>query len=236
MSQATLEDLRDLIRRMCAYTRDYRPSSAECARDLEQLLYGIERKYHINLEEFARTTVLPIYESRARISPEDAIGANEDGDNFLAEVTGAITNPTPKTPPRVALAPYLFVGGLGFVVALLMIAAAAKALLSTGGLGAGTATSVAETVQAAEDGKVRVEFWIPNQTQARIGEDVFLTTKGAARIDKGRTLVELMFEDGRVLHCTFDASDGTTVRWVGNDSISVDDGDAVPCQQAKAPG
>ncbi|MEO0601056.1 MAG: serine/threonine-protein kinase, partial [Myxococcota bacterium] len=32
MSNPAVEDLRDLIRRMCAYTRDYRPSAADCAR------------------------------------------------------------------------------------------------------------------------------------------------------------------------------------------------------------
>ena len=73
MANPAVEDLRDLIRRMCAYTRDYRPSAHDCARDLEQLQFAMDRRYHIALDEFARTTVLPIYESRTRIAPEDAV-------------------------------------------------------------------------------------------------------------------------------------------------------------------
>ena len=91
MSTAAVEDLRDLIRRMCAYTRDYRPSSADCARDLEQLQYAMDRRYHIPLDEFARTTVLPIYESRQRLKPEDAL---PEEDTSILEGTGHRTEPS----------------------------------------------------------------------------------------------------------------------------------------------
>ncbi len=229
MAQAALEDLRDLIRRMCAYTRDYRPSAAECARDLEQLQYAIDRRYHIALDEFARTTVLPIYESRPRITPEDAI--QQDDDDFLREVTGAITSPTARAQPRVALAPYLFVGVLGFVVVLLGGLAFLKALLpATSTLG-----PTAEANVDAGDGQVRVELWFPVDAQAQIG-DVLMGAKGAAKLDPGPALLELRFDDGRIVNCTFTAEKGTTVRWVGDDSVSIDDGDGQPCQLVKAGG
>src|SRR5690606_14919331 len=86
MQQPAVDDLHDLIRRMCAYSRDYRPTAIECARDLEQLVYAMEPRYRIGLEEFARTTVLPIYEARPRVTPEDAI-ASEPEDDFLHETT-----------------------------------------------------------------------------------------------------------------------------------------------------
>lgn len=226
MSQAALEDLRDLIRRMCAYTRDYRPSSAEVARDLEQLVYAIDRRYHIQLEEFARTTVLPIYETRPRVSPEEAF-RTEDGDDFLKEVTGALTGPTPARPAareRASWAPYVFVAGLGFVVILLALLAVTKPLWL------GVPESVAS--DAPDDDKVRVELWIPEGHKARLGE-VFLGSKGSARISAGTTLLEIETSDARTLHCSFHASDGVQVRLVPGDAITVDDGDTVPCQVAK---
>lgn len=230
MSAAATEDLRDLIRRMCAYTRDYRPSAADCARDLEQLIYAIDRRYHIHLEEFARSTVLPIYESRPRISPEDAI--HQEDDDFLREVTGQITSPTSRTPAAAALpwAPYVFVGLLGFVVVLLGMLALGKALLG-GGLGSGTSVAANDPPPGAPD-TVRIEVWIPGEAQAQVGE-TFLRQKGAARVRPGPNLLEVMFDDGRTLHCPFQAADGTSVRWVGDDSVSIDDGDAIPCQTVR---
>ncbi|HHO49716.1 MAG TPA: hypothetical protein ENK18_02325, partial [Deltaproteobacteria bacterium] len=213
MSTAAVEDLRDLIRRMCAYTREYRPSAADCARDLEQLQYAMDRRYHIALDEFARTTVLPIYESRPRIAPEDAI--QQEDEDFLLEVTGALTSTSPHREPRVALAPYVFVGVLGFVVVLLGGLALIKALLGD------------QTLLSSDD-RVRVEIWIPNNAQAQLGE-AFLASKGAARIAPGSTLLEIFFDDGTSLHCPFEAGEGTSVRWVGSSSVSINDGDARPC-------
>ncbi|MBX2797657.1 MAG: serine/threonine protein kinase [Myxococcales bacterium] len=220
MSVSACEDLQGLIRRMCAYTRDYRPSADDCARDLEQLQYAMDRRYHIALEEFARSTVLPIYEARRRVSPDDA-GAADD-EEFFKEVTEHFTGTAPRSQqPRVALAPYVFVGVLGFVVVLL------------GGLALVKALSGDPDTQAP-DGLVRVEVWIPDEAQARLGE-TFLASRGAAFIAPGPTLLELLFNDGKVLNCTFEAMSGTEVRWVGDDSVSVDDGDSQSCELIRAP-
>ncbi len=224
MSQAALEDLRDLIRRMCAYTRDYRPGSAEVARDLEQLVYAIDRRFHIQLEEFARTTVLPIYETRPRVSPEEAFQHIEDGAEFFKEVTGAQSQSTPsdKVPSeRPSWVPYVFVGGIGFAVMVLLLLAVTKSLWW------GVKESVA--LDAPDDGKVRLELWIPEGARAQVG-DVFLSAKGAARVQAGTTLLEITLADGRLLHCSFVAADGEQVRLVPGDAITVDDGDTLPCQ------
>lgn len=214
MSTSAVEDLRDLVRRMCAYTRDYRPSSADCARDLEQLQYAMDRRYHIPLEEFARTTVLPIYESRQRIKPEDAL---PEEDSNILEVTGHRTE-TVVASPRLALAPYVFVGVLGAVVVLL----GALALFKQFGPEEQVAT-----------GMVRVEIWIPADAQAQLGE-TFMRSKGAARIPPGETTLEMFFDSGKRLKCSFVAIEGTSVRWVGADSVSIDDGDARPCEPVSA--
>jgi serine/threonine protein kinase len=222
MSAVAQEDLRDMIRRMCAYNRDFRPTAHECARDIEQLTYAVDRRYHIQIEEFARSTVLPIYESRPRSTPVGDGGEGAD-DELLKEVTGAITNSVPASSSRVSWVPYLFVAVLGFVVFLLLVLAGIKAI-GESGLG------VLPTEQALvdpDDGKVRVMVWIPAGWQADV-DDVTLYAKGAARVDPGLTILKLSSEDRRY-ECSFQAREGTEVRWVGNDSISIDDGEAMPC-------
>ena len=227
MSQAALDDLRDLIRRMCAYTRDYRPSSSECARDLEQLQYAIDRRFFIALDEFARTTVLPIYESRPRTAPDDAISHADD--DLLREVTGALTGPL-RGQPGVAMAPYVFVGVLGFVVVLLGGLALLKALLPAL-LGAIDDGAPVSQLEAPADDQVTVDVWIPLGARAELGEEI-LVEKGAVRVDPGPTVLQLSFEDGHAVRCAFTAVRGTSVRWVGDDSVSINDGDAIACERA----
>ena len=216
MSQPALEDLRNLIRRMCAYTREYRPSSSECGRDLSQLLYAIDPKCRIDLEEFARTTVLPIYESRPRITPEEAIQSDGDSQDFLREVTGALTGPG-RTPvrPGFRYAPFVFLGGMSAVAAVLILAVLTKVLLS--GPDGASAGDLA-----------RLKVWIPSDAQAQVG-NAFLPTAGHVRVPPGETAMQIYFDDGRIVRCVFDAANGGAVRYVGADGLSVDDGAALPC-------
>jgi len=225
MSDAAVEDLKNLLRRMCAYTRDYRPSAADCARDLEQLLYAIDPRYRIGLEEFARTTVLPIYESRPRITPEDALQDHGD-EEFLAEVTGALTNTGTPQPRAVNWAPYAFVGMLGFVVALLLMLAVLKATLGT-----------TDTPQVAgiDDGQVRVEVWFPDERSQAVVGGVIMRTKGGVQLPEGPTTFELNFDDGRAYKCRFEAMPDASVRWVG-DALSVNDGDPIDCPKVSKAG
>ena len=234
MSDASLEDLRDLLRRMCAYDRDYRPTALEGARQLEQCLYAIDSRHRSGLEEFARTTVLPIYESRPRITPEDAVQRSAE-DDFLREVTGQLTQ-TGATSSTVALAwtPYLFVGVLALVVAILGALATYKVINQD----AASASVAADAVAAAPDGKVRIKVWFPTDAQARIGGRV-MTTPDWVDVLPGTTQMELDFDSGEVLNCTFDAAAGIAVRYVveeGAGAISVDDGQALPCVQAAPSG
>lgn len=224
MTESAVEDLRNLIRRMCAYTRDYRPSAVECGRDLEQLMYAIDPQFRIGLEEFARTTVLPIYESRPRIPPEDALAG--DGDEaFLREVTGAITNPnakSKKTPSGAALrqyTPYIFAGALGFVVVLLIGLVGLKLFAGKSG------------TEPAASGLVRVSVWLPSDAQAQLG-DHLVTQPGRYEIESGMHLMQIFFRDGRSLNCTFTAQPDVAVRYVvdaGNEGLSVNDGPIQAC-------
>ena len=225
MPEAAIEDLRNLLRRMCAYTRDYRPSAADCARDLEQLLYAIDPRYRIGLDEFARTTVVPIYESRPRITPEDALQENGD-EEFLAEVTGALTSTTaPPRPAPMSWVPYAFVGAVALVIATLGLLAGLKFMLGE---------PEPSTITELDDGMVRVEVWFPDDhSQAQVGS-AFMRTKGGVLVPKGPTTLTLTMDNGAVHTCRFDAHHGASVRWVG-DAISVDDGDSVPCEKVQSP-
>ena len=225
MSAQGLEDLRGVIRKMCAYDRDYRPTSLDVSHDLEQCLYQIEEAQRVGLEEFAKTTVLPIYESRPKITPEDAVQSNSE-DQFLAEVTGQLTgsNPT-RTAGLISWTPYLFVGALGLVVLVISGLAITKIFVSGHG-------PAALFTSATGTGRVNVKVWIPTDAQAQIGDERLLTP-GTAHVFKGNALMELHFVGGSVLACHFDAQEGETVRYVvdkGKGGLSIDDKTSVDCE------
>ena len=217
---AAVLDLRDLLRRMCAYNRDYRPTSVDCARDLDQLVHAIDRSAHIRLEDFAGTAVAPLYEARRRVAPDDSMSAEEE-DDLLSEVTGALTSPGLEL-PRPRLAPYLVVGLLGMIISLAGALAVARAL-----------ASVDVESNATKDGMVRLDVWFPSEATAWIG-DLVLAEKGPARVAPGATSLELRFDDGHSVKCPLVVEEASTVRWVGDDRISVDDGDAVDCRVLSA--
>lgn len=236
MAEPAVEDLRNLIRRMCAYTRDYRPTASECARDLEQLTYAIDAPYRIGLEEFARMTVLPIYEARPRIAPEDALQGDGD-DAFLREVTGAITNPGATAKPVMQMpanvrqyTPYIFVGVLGFVVFMLFGMAGLKLLMGSGGPNTTTGT------QAGAHHPVSLSVWIPSDAHAQI-DTLLIPNPGRYNVDAGLQLMQMYFDDGTSLNCTFTAADGIAVRYVvdaGRAGLSVDDGPIQHCVEVKS--
>ncbi len=230
MSSVALDDLRGAIKRMCAYDRDYRPSSSDAARQLEQIMYAIDPNHRIGLEEFARTTVMPIYESRPRITPDDAVKASSEED-FFKEVTGQLTS-TASTGPgsSVSLTPVLFVGALVALVFLFGGLALWKVLQSDGAQPiAGPSVPV---VAPAQDGRVAVRIWIPSDAQAQVGGQ-FVPQASNIRIFPGATVMELYFDSGQQLTCEFTAADGIAVRYVvqsGAGAISVDDGAASMCR------
>jgi hypothetical protein len=228
MAPSALDDLRGVVRRMCAYDRDYRPTSLDVARDLEQCLYAIDADLRPGLEEFARTTVLPIYESRPRITPEDAQTTTED--EFLREVTGQLTGSNPsKTSGVIAWTPYLFAAGLTVMVVLLSAAAAVKAFSSS------VPGSPAYVGAATDDGRVVLGVWIPGDATAQIGDQT-LPTSGKVRVFPGETLMELYFNDGRTLNCRFEARQDITVRYVVDSDVgglSVDDSTMQPCNEIR---
>jgi serine/threonine protein kinase len=211
MSQTALEDLRGLIRRMCAYTRDYRPGAAECARDLGALIQRIDPDKRVTLDEFSRSTVRPLYESRKRVLPEDAVKNSED-EAFLREVTGTIgrAEDLSGTGRRWKRAPMMFVGGLSVLVFLL----AALALVKYGLL--------------LPDQQVVVKVWLPNDTHTEVGGRR-LDAPDVVSVLRGATEMVVEHDDGRAYRCRFTATDDIVVRYVGG-SLSIDDGANQPCE------
>lgn len=209
LSAASSEDLRDLIRRMCAYQRGFRPSAWECARDMEQLLYALDPHTRIHLEEFAAATIRPLYETRQTTLPE-----NIDGDLDLGDGPADEPSHVETTTSRRKRTPRRFIGALSLIVLLLAGGAGYKLWTSSG------------------EGRVRVELWFPDGVKATV-DDVVLLQRGPARVSAGpkRMLVEL--PDGGRVECSFHAQSGVEVRWVGNDAISVNDGEPIRCARLR---
>jgi serine/threonine protein kinase len=219
MPEKALEDLRTVIKRMCSYDRDYRPSAADVVRELEQTVYAIDPDHRLSLEEFARTTVLPIYESRPKIAPEESGTISED--EFLREVTGQLTGSVPKgTPsgnPILSWTPYLFVAALAGLVSLLAMLAGAKYIAGNQPL-----------ANASQEGAVAVTVWLPQSAQAHVG-NIILPNSGTAQLSPGPTPLEVYFDDGRAYNCTFEAAENTVIRFVPDQGLSVNNAVAKPC-------
>jgi serine/threonine protein kinase len=233
MSATALEDLRGVIRRMCAYDRDHRPSAHDASRQLEQLMYAIDPSHRIPLEEFARTVVLPLYESRPRIPPEEATRATED-EEFFREVTGQFSQSSSRGNANggsTNWVPYVFVGVLGLLL-LLFGGLALQVMWSRA-----TSPTMVDPVTApvpSADGKVEVRIWIPSDAQAQVAGQ-FVPQASKLRLYEGPTLMELYFDDNSELSCEFTATEGAAVRYVGEQAISVNDGAAVACRVTREP-
>ncbi len=214
MTVQAVEDLRDLIRRMCSYDRTKRPSALQAVRDLEQLSYLIEPRFRTSLVDFARSAVVPIYESRPKVSPEQAMDQEGD-DEFLREVTGQVTR-TETAEARPSWMPVVFVAA----VATMVVLAGSLALWKMLSMGADS------------DGHVQISMWIPTNSHARIGGQL-LVAPGKLRVPPGPSVVEIdHLTSGRTVQCRFVAEQGAAVRFVvdgDRESLTTNDVLGVPC-------
>lgn len=218
-----LEDLRRLIRRMCAYDVTFRPTARDAADALGRLIDSMDPAHQISLEDFARDVVEPLYLQRKRVPLKVAIGRLEDKELL----TGAITvHPFQAPGPKggtLQRQPAIFLGAIFGLVAGL------------GGIAADKAWGVRQPppqVDAALT-MARVRFWFPSDARIRVGS-LGLAVPGHLDLPHGRAEVDLAFDDGRVLACPFEARDGIAVRYVverGQGGISIDDGPVVPCTE-----
>jgi len=226
MTPAALEDLRAIIRRMCAYDRDMRPTALEVSRDLEQCSYAIDAAMRLGLDEFARTTVLPIYESRPKISPEDAAQSSSGDDEFLREVTGQLTgsNPKQRNAGLVSWTPYMFIAGLAGLVILLGLAATVKWAANS---------FAASRLSTPDDGRVKVSIFLPSDASAQIG-DTRVPTSQSTRVFPGSQLVEVYWGNGRTMQCKWNAEEGQDIH-LDERGFQIDKGSFQPCTETSPP-
>jgi hypothetical protein len=224
LSGAQTEELRQILRRMCAYDPSDRPSAKAVAEDLARVLEGMDPAHHVSLEEFARKVVEPMYERATRKPLAEALHELEDSE--LVTSAFGVMGRTPRRPVlRVDKAPAIFLGAVAGLVLGLGGIASSKFLRQT--------REAARVAAAPEMAKVFA--WFPSDARAMVGSNV-LAAPGKIDVPPGRTTLELDFEDGRVVACTFEAATGTAVRHVidrGVDAITVDDGDAVACESVR---
>lgn len=231
MSQEVLEDLRGVIRRMCAYDRDYRPTSDDAQRDLKACLDKMGMDPSQTLEHFAKTVVQPIYETRSRVRPKDL--AEDGSDNeFLRDITTQFTGSLSPEGGPVNWVPYFFLAGLTMAVVVLGVLAGVKFVADRADSGFGPQAAAA----FVQDGLVDVKVWLPRDAQAVIGTQ-YVRASGRYRVEPGEQIMNMNFDDGKALTCRFVAAQGIAVRYVvesGQGGLSVDDELASPCWEERA--
>ncbi len=231
MPAEALEQLRSVIRRMCSYDREQRPSAFDAAHALEAVVYAIDPVQRLTLEDFAKSTVLPIYESRPKITPDDAAAYSASDDEFLREVTGQLTG-TSNSKPGLAMSwrPYVFLGGAAAVVLALFVAVLIRELKN--GISEAEASGDPTKIEApaAADGKIEVKFLLfPDDAEITI-DGAKRRGSGLGRLLPGKSTFEVVFGDGTQVRCPVTANPGTAVRYVGDTKISVDDAPAAACE------
>ncbi len=207
------EELRQLIRRMCAYDIKERPTARDAAAALDRLCGALDPAHRVTLEQFAREAVEPLFLGRKRRPLDESI--DELADSEL--ITGVFAAPSANGGLRhLGRQPAVFLGAVAGMLIGSLGLAVEKAWQRGGG----------HTEEAAW-----VRVWMPSDAQARLGAHA-LVSPGRVEVDPGARTLQLLFNDGRVLSCPFEARTGTTVRFVvdqGRPSVSVDDGPATPC-------
>jgi serine/threonine protein kinase len=221
-----LDDLRGVLRRMCAYDRDYRPSSDDAQRDLQVCQAQVAVQDPQLLETFAETVVKPIYESRSKHRPKSGGQSGEEA--LLLGLSSQLSGSMVTTGPSTRLMPYLFLSGLTVAVVVLGTLAGAKWLFNTLDIDVPTGLAAAAAIS---DGLVEVKVWLPRDAQGSL-ENQYVLGSGRYRVHSGAQDLKMNFDDGRSLVCQFVATEGIAVRYVvesGQGGLSVDDELSVPC-------
>jgi hypothetical protein len=228
MTPEAADDLRRLIRRMCAYDVELRPTARDTANELARLIDGMDPAHRITLEAFARDVVEPLHRDRKRLPLRIAIGQLEDrelltdaiGNRLGGTPTG--TGPRPRQQLEFRKQPAIFLGAVFGIVA------------GFGALGARKLIGEQVPVAPGAMSMANVYLWFPRDARARVGS-ASVSVPGHLDVPQGPHELDLSFEDGRTLACPFQAKTGMAVRFVverGVGGISIDDGPMLPCKDA----
>jgi serine/threonine protein kinase len=228
MDDTGMEDLRSIIRRMCAYDRDYRPSALEAAQEIEQCFHALDASQRIALDEFCQSTVLPLYESRPRVRPEDAVQDESDSD-FLREVTATVHTPPGGLQALRRWTPHIVIGTLVTLILVLAPLAIYKRMSTlTPADRSGTDAQAASIVSQDAEASVQVEFLPPPGAEVLVGG---ARMRSATRLvlAAGPHEARIVFPEGRELRCGFKAVPNGMIRLV-------EDGDELRLYVSGAPG
>ena len=217
------EDLRNLVRRMCAYEAGGRPTAQEVAGELQRLIDGMDPAYRVSLEQYAHDVVERLFWRRRQVPLHEAIQNLEDAEVITGVFGGVLENEN-LPDAELGRTPASFLGTMAGMVLAFGVMAAYKAL--------DDASAEPSPDHAA------IMVWIPADARARLGHSQ-LAVPGRLTAAPGPADLELMFEDQRVLVCPIEVRSGMAVRYVverGVGAVSVDDGPATPCTLTEASG
>jgi hypothetical protein len=208
--------IRNLIREMCAYKREERPSVGFCVARIDEILNSISPGLRQELVPFARREVAPLY--RMRSLERQYEGAPDE----LRQVSELVEGPNRTFQGQqnpLYSAGVLAVGGL-----------TALALLS-----AVSSSQVVAPLYWSMMGYVGKEIpvfvWIPSDAKAQANRQI-IDEPGYLSLSGNMGAIKINFEDGRRIQCPLTAKPGMAVRYVrdgGMDAVSINDGPAQRC-------
>ncbi len=215
------EDLRQLIRRMCAYDVEYRPTAREATVELARLAESLPADQQVPLEAFAREVVRPLYQHRKVVPVKQALADLELEELVDGTRGGRAYRHRRRTLATMSRRPALFFGVLLGLISMLSLSALMKARQRDGS---------GEGGPAAQE-LLKVKVWFPSDAKAVIGTTL-LSVPGHVELTRGAHTLYLDFEDKTELKCHFQVYDSVAVRYVVDNNkgaLSVDDGLAIPC-------
>lgn len=216
------EDLRGLVRRMCAYEAGGRPTAQEVAGELQRMLDGMDPAHRVSLEQYAHDVVERLFWRRRQVPLHEAIQNLEEAEVITGVFGGVLEDEVREQ--SLGRTPASFLGTMAGMVLAFAVIASYKAM--------------EEASAEPPPDHCSVKVWIPADAHARLGHSQ-LAVPGRLTVPPGPARLELMFEDKRVLYCPIEVHNGMAVRYVverGVGAVSVDDGPATPCEVAPTPG
>jgi hypothetical protein len=221
LSAAAREDLRALLRRMCAYDATQRPSAHESVSEIQRIVDSMDPAWRVSLEQYAHDVVERLFWRRRQVPLHEAIQGLEDAE-IITGVFGGIVADTQPTARPLGRRPAAFLGFMFGTIIALSYYAWQKASFNE---------SIAETSAAMDGSYVTFFVWLPSDARASIGRHA-IVVPGTLRAEPGPGEVTISFEDGREVRCPLEVRPGVEARLVwerGQPALSVNDGPATIC-------
>ena len=216
LSSAGREELRSLIRRMCAYDALQRPTAQEAVSDIQRILDGMDPAWRVSLEQYAHDVVERLFWRRRQVPLHEAIQGLEDAEIITGVFGGIVVDDVPRK-RNLGRKPAAFLGFMfGTVLALSYYAWEKASSLKT---------------ESPSGPLVSFKVWIPSDARARV-DSYAIIVPGSLEATPGPNELEITLDDGVVYTCPILVRAGMSARYVaqlGSAAVSIDDCPAVPC-------